>query len=91
MYCYKCVNFLITDAEPQNVSCIDLTDLDADFIDLTSPAPNDASIIIVSLLSNTYSNCHIIVFVLSELCINMWTCQLLKVYSFELSYILESY
>lgn len=68
MYCYKCVNFLVTDAEPQNVSCIDLTDLDADFIDLTSPAPNDASIIIVSLLSNTYSNCHIIVFVLSELC-----------------------
>lgn len=67
MYCYKCVNFLITDAEPQNVSCIDLTDLDADFIDLTSPAPNDASIIIVSLLSNTYSNCYI-VFVLSELC-----------------------
>uniref|UniRef100_K1R2M9 Uncharacterized protein C4orf8-like protein n=1 Tax=Magallana gigas TaxID=29159 RepID=K1R2M9_MAGGI len=35
------------DAEPQNVSCIDLTDLDADFIDLTSPAPNDASIIIL--------------------------------------------
>lgn len=69
MYCYKCVNFLITDAEPQNVSCIDLTDLDADFIDLTSPAPNDASIIIVSLLSNTYSNCYIIVFVLSELSI----------------------
>lgn len=68
MYCYKCVNFLITDAEPQNVSCIDLTDLDADFIDLTSPAPNDASIIIVSLLSNTYSNCNIIVLVLSELC-----------------------
>lgn len=49
MYWYKCVNFLITDAEPQNVSCIDLTDLDADFIDLTSPAPNDASVIIVSL------------------------------------------
>lgn len=68
MYCYKCVNFLVTDAEPQNVSCIDLTDLDADFIDLTSPAPNDASIIIVSLLSNTYSNCYIIEFVLSELC-----------------------
>lgn len=68
MYCNKCVNFLITDAEPQNVSCIDLTDLDADFIDLTSPAPNDASIIIVSLLSNTYSNCYIIVFVFSELC-----------------------
>lgn len=61
MYCYKCLNFLITDAEPQNVSCIDLTELDADFIDLTSPAPNDASIIIVSLLSNTYSYmyCHI--------------------------------
>ena len=46
------MSYLISDADVPNGLCIDLTNGNEDFIDLTSPAPsgtNDASVIVVSL------------------------------------------